>query len=202
MMNCPRTDWAPPKYSATIAPMSDSVALTFTAVKMYGSAFGTRTLAKTARSLAAYERMSSSEVWSTSVSPRSVLIMMGKNTSTATTIIFESGFRMPNQLFMIGANAMIGTEFAAIAIGSSARLAVAHRAVAKANASAATPPMSRPPTASTSVFRPTVISSSNRSANAAAIALGRGRRNCWIPNTLTTISHSTRTPTKTSTAGP
>src|SRR2546428_531300 len=125
MMNCPRTDWAPPKYSATIAPMSDSVALTFTAVKMYGSAFGTRTLAKTARSLAAYERMSSSEVWSTSVSPRSVLIMMGKKTSTATTIIFESGFRMPNQLFMIGANAMIGTEFAAIAIGSSARLAVA-----------------------------------------------------------------------------
>src|SRR5256885_13303775 len=107
--------------------MSESVALTFRAVKMYGSAFGTRTFAKIASSLAAYERMSSSDAWSTRVSPRSVLIMIGKNTRTATTIIFESGFRIPNQLFMIGANAMIGTELAAIANGSSARLAVAQR---------------------------------------------------------------------------
>ena len=29
--------------------------------------------------------------------------------------IFESGFRMPNQLFVIGAKAMIGIAFAAIA---------------------------------------------------------------------------------------
>src|SRR5712692_11171688 len=43
MMNCPSTDCAPPKYSATIAPISDSVALTFTAVKMYGRALGMRT---------------------------------------------------------------------------------------------------------------------------------------------------------------
>src|SRR5207244_12944558 len=53
MMNCPRTDRDPPKYSATIAPISESVALTFRAVKMYGSAFGTRTFAKMASSLAA-----------------------------------------------------------------------------------------------------------------------------------------------------
>src|SRR5207245_11673748 len=33
MMNCPRTDLAPPKYSATIAPISESVALTLSAVK-------------------------------------------------------------------------------------------------------------------------------------------------------------------------
>src|SRR5947209_13321098 len=59
MMNCPSTERAPPKYSATIAPISESVALTFRAVKMYGRAFGTRTFAKMARSLAAYERMSS-----------------------------------------------------------------------------------------------------------------------------------------------
>jgi len=109
MMNCPSTDRDPPKYSATIAPMSDRVALTLKAVKMYGSAFGTRTLAKIAISLAAYERMSSSDAGSTRVRPRSVLIMIGKNTRIATTIIFESGFRIPNQLFMIGAKAMIGT---------------------------------------------------------------------------------------------
>src|SRR5712691_9776626 len=130
MMNCPSTDWAPPKYSATIAPIKDSVALIFTAVKKYGSALGMRTFTNTTRSLAAYERMSSSDAGSTRVSPRSVLIMMGKNTSTATAIILDSGFRMPNQLFMIGAKAMIGIEFAATANGRSARLAVVHRAVA------------------------------------------------------------------------
>src|SRR5882762_5329330 len=155
MMNCPSTDRDPPKYSATIAPISDRVALTLKAVKMYGSAFGARTLAKIAISLAAYERMSSSDAGSTRVRPRSVLIMIGKNTRIATTII-ESGFRIPNQLFMIGAKAMIGTEFAAIAKGSKARLAVAHRAIANATTSAATPPITRPPTASTSVLRPTV----------------------------------------------
>src|SRR4030088_3461210 len=125
-----RPDWAPPKYSATIAPMSESVALTFTAVKMYGRAFGMRTSRKTSSSRVAYERMSSSDAGSTRVRPRSVLIMIGKNTSTATTIIFESGFKMPNQLFMMGANAMIGPEFAAIANGSNTRLAATQRAVA------------------------------------------------------------------------
>src|SRR6266850_7979492 len=117
--------------------MSDSVALTFSAVKKYGSAFGTRSFAKTATSLEAYDRMSSSAEASTRVRPRTVLIMIGKKTNTATTIIFESGFRIPNQLFMIGANAMIGTEFAAMAKGSSARLATVQRAVEKATASAA-----------------------------------------------------------------
>src|SRR5712692_6243936 len=125
MMNWPRTDREPPKYSATIAPISESVALTLSAVKMYGSAFGTRTFAKIAISPAAYERMSSSDAGSMSVRPRSVLIMIGKNTRTATTIIFYCGFRERSDLSMIGAKAMIGTEFAAIANGSSARLAVA-----------------------------------------------------------------------------
>jgi len=186
---------------ATIAPISESVALTLNAVKMYGSAFGTRTFAKMASSLAAYDRMSSRDAWSTSVSPRSVLIMIGKNTRTATTIIFESGFRIPNQLFMTGANAMIGTEFAAIANGSRERLAVAQRAVANATTSAATPPIRRPPTASTRVFRPTVTSSSKCSTKAAAIELGGGNRNCWIPNARTASSQSPNTPTNTATAG-
>ena len=104
--------------------------------------------------------------------------MIGKKTRTATTIIFDRGFRIPNQLFMIGAKAMIGTEFAAIANGSNARLAVAHRAVANATTSAVTPPIKRPPTASTRVLRPTVISSSKCSAKADPMELGGGNRNC------------------------
>src|SRR5205807_9723622 len=61
MMNWPSADRDPPKYSATIAPISESVALTLKAVKMYGSALGSRTFAKMASSVAAYERMSSSD---------------------------------------------------------------------------------------------------------------------------------------------
>ena len=62
--------------------------------------------------------------------------MTGKNTSTAAIIIFESGLRTPNQLFMSGANAMIGTAPAAMASGRSAARALAQRAVANATSDA------------------------------------------------------------------
>jgi hypothetical protein len=39
----------------------------------------------------------------------------GKKHRTAAIAIFESGFRTPNHWFVIGAKAMIGTAFAAIA---------------------------------------------------------------------------------------
>ncbi len=39
---------------------------------------------------------------------------------TAAITIFEAGERIPNQLFVIGAKAMIGIAFAAIAYGMSA----------------------------------------------------------------------------------
>ena len=42
------------------------------------------------------------------------LTITGKNTSSAAIIILESGLRVPNQLFMIGAKAMIGIALAAI----------------------------------------------------------------------------------------
>ena len=44
----------------------------------------------------------------------------GKKQSAAAITIFESGLRSPNQLFVIGAKAMIGIALAAIMYGISA----------------------------------------------------------------------------------
>jgi hypothetical protein len=44
-----------------------------------------------------------------------VFTSTGKKQMTAAIAIFEDGERIPNQLFVIGAKAMIGTAFAAIA---------------------------------------------------------------------------------------
>ena len=66
--------------------------------------------------------MSSSADGSTWVRPRVTLIMTGKNTSSAATIIFDSGFVIPNQALKIGAMAMIGIALAAMANGSTASL--------------------------------------------------------------------------------
>ena len=117
----PRTERWPPKYSATIAPIRLSVEATLSAVKKYGSAFGMRTLRRTSPSLAAYERISSSDAGSTPDRPRVTLAMTGKNDRTAAIIIFDSGFSRPNQLLNSGANAMIGIAPAATASGSSDR---------------------------------------------------------------------------------
>ena len=102
-----------------------SVVATFSAVKKYGSALGMRSTRRIVPSDAAYERISSSAAGSTWVSPRVTLTTTGKNTSTATIIIFDSGLRTPNQLFMSGAKAMIGTALAPMASGSSNSRAVA-----------------------------------------------------------------------------
>src|SRR5262245_32548458 len=80
-----------PKYSATIAPIMLSVVPTFSALKIYGSATGKRTLRNISQSVAAYDRMSSSDEKSADVRPRTVLIIAGKNVSTATTPILEAG---------------------------------------------------------------------------------------------------------------
>src|SRR5712692_6447543 len=110
----------PPKYSPTIAPIIDSTAATFRPVNMNGSEFGIRTRRKTATSPPAYDRISSIDDGCTDVRPRSVLTIVGKKQSTAAIDIFENGFSRPNQLFVIGENAMIGTAFAAIANGINA----------------------------------------------------------------------------------
>ena len=88
---------------------------TFKAEKMYGSELGIRTRRNVPPHFAAYERMSSIDDGCTDVSPRRVFTRTGKKQSTAAMTIFEAGFSRPNQLFVIGANAMIGIALAAIA---------------------------------------------------------------------------------------
>ncbi len=105
----PRTWLDPPKYSATIAPMRLSVVATFRPVKKKGSAFGRRSLRRTSPSLAALARSSSYGGRRHLGQPADHVDDDRKNTSRMTTAIFASGFRMPNQLLMIGATAMIGT---------------------------------------------------------------------------------------------
>src|SRR5688500_12298634 len=128
----PMTVDEPPKYSPTMAPMRLSVVATFSAVRKNGSAFGSRTLRRIVQSEAAYERISSSADGSTWVRPRVTLIMIGKKTSSAAIIIFESGLVTPNQALKIGAMAMIGMALAATANGSTASRALAQRATPKA----------------------------------------------------------------------
>ena len=147
----PRTRDAPPKYSPTIAPMRLSVAANRSAVKKNGSAFGIRTLRRTVHSVAAYDRISSSAAGSTWTRPRVTLAITGKKTRIAAIIIFDSGLRTPNQLFISGAKAMIGIALAATASGSSAARALIQRAVAKATTTPAMVPIASPPTASTRV---------------------------------------------------
>src|SRR5581483_337713 len=114
-MLTPRPVVGPPKYSATIAPIMLRVVATLSALKMKGSAVGSRTLRKISNSLAAYERINSSAEASAEVRPRTVLIMVGKKVRMTTIATFDSGLSTPNQAFVIGAKAMIGTEFTAIA---------------------------------------------------------------------------------------
>ena len=69
-------------------------------------------------------------------------------------LIFENGFVMPNQLFIIGARAMIGVELTAIANGMTPSLIKVQRAVAKAMPIPNTLPIAKPPTASRIVNKP------------------------------------------------
>lgn len=82
----------------------------------------------------------------------------------ATIAIFEAGLVVPNQLFMIGAKAMIGTELAAIANGMAASLMIVQRAVTSATSTPAPQPRPKPPKAAHSVARLPEIKSSLRPA--------------------------------------
>ena len=77
-----------------------------------------------------------------------MLIMMGKNTSSADIIIIESGFRTPNQLMRIGAAATSGIVLAPIATGRRTSRTTTQRAAAKATRTPAVVPMASPPSAS------------------------------------------------------
>src|SRR5437867_3774958 len=127
---------------------------TFNAVKTNGSDVGTRTRRNTSSSLAAYERISSIDSGRTDVSPRSVFTKTGKKQSTAAMTIFDHGLRIPNQAFVIGANARIGIAFAAIAIGISAAPRRRKRPNATASTIAPPQPSAKPTSASLKVNQP------------------------------------------------
>ena len=74
--------------------------------------------------------------------------MMGKNTRLAATTIFETGLRIPNQLFANGAKAMMGMALMATATGRIASRDAGQRETPNATASPATKPIARPPSAS------------------------------------------------------
>src|SRR6266508_2876107 len=141
----------PPKYSPTLAQIIESTAATFRPVNMNGSEFGIRTWRKTETSPAAYERMSSIDRGFTDVRPRKVLTITGKKQSTAAIAIFETWFSRPNQLLVIGAKAMIGTAFAAIAKGISAAPTPRKRASRSAARTPRPEPIAKPPAASLKV---------------------------------------------------
>ena len=76
----------------------------------------------------------------------------GKKHRTAAIVTFDQGLRSPNHAFVIGANAMIGTAFAAIMYGIRALPNGRQRARTSAAMIAAPLPSTKPPTASLRVI--------------------------------------------------
>ena len=201
----PRTDAEPPKYSATMAPIRLSVEASLSAVKRYGSEFGIRTLRMIAPSLAAYERISSSELGSTPDRPRVMFAITGKNDRTAAIIILDSGLSEPNQALNSGAKAMIGIAPAATASGSITERIPAQRVASSATTTPAVTPMTNPPTASKSVdcadFHSGNRSPFQLSISADRIAEGAGRMKARSWRLRTIASHRTSPAIATTTAG-
>src|SRR5918999_2061516 len=197
----PRASVEPPKYSPTTAPIIARTLATFNAEKRYGSELGSRTRRKISSSPAAYERMSSIDDGRTDVSPRSVLTKTGKKQRTAAIAILESGFSRPNHWFVIGAKAMIGIAFAAIAYGITAERRVRKRARRGATSTAAEQPIANPPSASLNVYQPAFQSTSRSSQNVSTMLLGGGRRKRWTSRAATIPSHRPIPSTNTARAG-
>ena len=130
-----------------------------------------------------------------------MLTSTGKKQRTAAITIFESWFSVPNQLFVIGAKAMIGTAFAAMANGISAVASVRQRASTSAKTIAAPQPITQPPNASWNVNQPAPQSVSRSVQKASTIAEGAGSRKFWTSRARTRPSQSAIPPTKTTTAG-
>ena len=123
-------------------------------MKTNGRADGIRTRRKTSIWLAAYERINSIDSGRTDVRPRSVLTSTGKKQSTPAIAHFECGLSTPNHAFVIGAKAMIGIAFTAIAYGISASPTRRQRASTSATTIARPEPMTKPPSASSNVYQP------------------------------------------------
>src|SRR5207253_5893838 len=120
--------------------------------------------------------MSSIDDGRTDVRPRSVFTSTGKKQSTAAIAIFDDLLSGENHAFVIGAKAMIGTAFAAIAYGISALPSGRQRATIIARMTAAPQPIAKPPSASWNVNHPSRHSWCWLFAKAVQIALGAGRR--------------------------
>src|SRR5262249_47918198 len=134
---------------------------------------------KIVKSLTAYERISSICDGLTERSPRTTFTKTGKKQRIAATTIFDSFVNGLNHAFVIGANAMIGIAFAAIAYGISASPRMFQRAQTTANAIPKRLPIAKPPSASCSVNQPSCQRALWLSANAVQIVLGAGRRKRW-----------------------
>ena len=97
--------------------------------------------------------------------------------------IFDAGFSKPNQLFVIGAKAMIGIALAAIANGISAPPTVRHRASSSASRIAAVDPITKPPSASLNVNQPALQSVSRSFQTVSRIVeSGGSRKNSTSPS--------------------
>ena len=112
----------PPKYSPTIAPIIESTLATFSPVKMNGSEVGIRTRRKIASSPARVRAHQLDRRGSHARSARAACSPSpGRSRARRRSPSSRRGSRSPNQLFVIGAKAMIGIAFAATAKGMSAR---------------------------------------------------------------------------------
>src|SRR5919206_1489150 len=116
----PRPSWIELGSSPMIAPTTLAVALTFSALKRYGIDAGTRKNQSTLQRDAAYERSSSCARGSADCSPRSVLIVTGKNVRYAaiTATDCQPDF---SHTTTIGAIARIGTVCDATMYGRKPR---------------------------------------------------------------------------------
>ena len=142
------------EYSPTIAPIIASTLATLSAVNTKGSAAGTRTRRQISSSEAAYERMSSTWRGLALCRPRIVFTITGRKQGTAEIAIFECGESGLNQTPKIGANATIGTAFAAIATGMKAFPKVRNRPTTSRPSIPSPDPIAKPPSASLNVYQP------------------------------------------------
>ena len=130
-----------------------------------------------------------------------MLTSTGKKQRTAAITIFESWLSVPNQLFVIGAKAMIGTALAAIANGSSAVASSRQRARIRATTIPAEHPITQPPNASWNVNHPAPQSVSRSVHRVRVMSEGGGSRKFWMSRPRTSPSQSAMPATKTTTAG-
>src|SRR5581483_2002589 len=107
-------------------------------------------------------------------SPRSVFTVTGKKQRTAAIAIFDCAVIGLNQAPKIGANAMIGTAFAAMKIGISALPTVRKRLTIVAATIPRPEPIAKPPSASLNVYQPAGQSEWRCVQNTLTIVLGFG----------------------------